>query len=409
MGLLSRWTLGLTQASVALSVFLTIGCEPRVSLGLACDVSSDCDAPYVCTAGRCRVECREARDCPFPLECMLVGNVGGCRVGEADACPRGTLDCAPGLECIGGRCAQPCTDHDQCAAAQTCAVDGECDRPPLVPGSCDVLSGAGCEEGQRCSFEGTCESVGVMTSPAQDELFGACDAERPCRSGFECRVGRCVRLCQLDASGRTLTSCTKGSRCQPRDERGGAAPAGFGFCTQPCDPADAAGTCPEGMGCGADFLAMDFQVSCEVGFVGDCEADPTQDGCPFQRCDPTNRCAIGTDCLDTLSMGDVPSLCLPFCDDTDTCPSGSVCAHGDFSVRYTIGDTALERGICLPTCVIGEGICSPPDELDLGCDESHPIDGTTALCTQRCFDDTDCFALYRCDTSSGLCTARNPF
>ena len=394
---------------LALSALAILGCESRVSLGRSCGVDSECGSGLVCRAGRCRNECSEARDCIAPLECVLGPSGGGCRVSEDEGCTLGTSDCGEGLECIGGRCAQPCTDHSQCAAAQTCDDDAQCARPPLVPGTCDVLSGAGCTSGERCTFEGTCESVGVTASALQEQLYGACDDEHPCREGFDCRLGRCVRLCKLDEeTGEAITSCAEGSRCRPYDESGASAPVPFGYCTQPCDPADAARTCPGGMGCGADFLGDEFQVSCETAFPGDCEEDPTQDGCPFQGCGPSTRCAVGTDCLETLSQGDVPAICLPFCDDSDACPDGSVCARGDFSIHYVMGDTEYERGICLPTCDVGVGICNAPDE-SVACDAAHPFSGDTALCTQRCAADTDCFALFRCDTASGQCTPRNPF
>jgi len=394
---------------LALSAFAILGCESRVSLGRRCDVDSECDFGLVCRAGRCRVECYEARDCVAPLECVLGPNGGGCRVPEDEGCTSGTIDCGEGLACIDGRCAQPCTENSQCAAAQTCADDTLCARPPLVPGTCDVLSGAGCTSGERCTFEGTCESVGVMASEVQDALHGACDAERPCREGFDCRLRRCVRLCKFDEeTGEVITSCAGGSRCLRYDESGSNAPVPFGYCTQPCDLADATGTCPAGMGCGADFLSGDLQVSCERAFVGDCEEDPTQDGCPFQACGPSTRCAVGTDCLETLSRGDVPAICLPFCDESGTCPQGSVCARGDFSLEYIIGDATYERGICLPTCDVDVGICNAPDE-SVGCDAANPFSGNTALCTQRCASDTDCFALFRCDVPSGQCTPRNDF
>jgi hypothetical protein len=388
-----------------LAALSSAACEPRVSLGAICSVSSDCESPYVCAAGRCRVECSEARDCTFPLECLVVGNASGCRVPEEGPCPRGVDDCAPGLECISGRCAQPCEDHDECAAAQTCGAAG-CDRPPVATGTCDALSGAGCEAGQRCNAAGTCEASSVMVSLIQNEVFGACDATHPCRDGLDCREGRCLRLCRLDDAGDPLSSCGVGSRCRSSDERGVPAPAGLGWCTQPCDPLDPA-SCPAGLGCGVDFLNGNVtQTSCEVVITPDCEAEPSADGCAFSRCDATNRCVSGTDCLDTLSRGDLtPALCLPFCDESEVCPTYSTCVHGRFSVHYTVDGVMYERGLCMPSCDVAEGTCATPDELDIACDDTHPIEGTTALCTQGCLTDADCFpSLFVCDTTSGRCT-----
>jgi len=380
-----------------------LGCEARVPLGGRCEVASDCPAPYVCRAGRCRTECLEARDCPYPLECLLVGGVGGCRVPEDGACPGGTTDCGEGLECIAGRCAQPCDDPNDCAAAQSCAA-AACERPAIPTGSCDALSGAGCGDGERCNTDDVC----VPSAAGPEGLFDSCDATRPCRDGLDCRAGRCVRLCRRDGTAAT-TSCGTESRCLPLDETAAPAPVGFGFCTQPCDPTDAT-SCPSGLGCGVDFVGGPTTLtSCEVVIAPDCAGDPSEAGCPFQACAVNNRCVAGTDCLEILSQGEfVPALCIPFCDESGTCPARSTCVRGDFSVHFTLRGEELERGLCMPTCDIVDGLCEVPDELPITCDSANPRAGSVALCTQECMSDTDCFALFRCDTESGHCTPRRP-
>ncbi len=383
-----------------------LGCETRVSLGGRCEVASDCPAPYACRAGRCRSECLEARDCPYPLECLLVGGVGGCRVAEDGACPGGTTDCGDGLECIAGRCAQPCEGPNDCAAAQSCAATA-CERPTIPAGTCDAVSGAGCGAGERCNDADECEPL-VGGAAATQGLHDSCDATRACRDGLDCRVGRCVRRCRVEGDV-AITSCAEGSRCVLWDESGAPAPEGLGFCTQACDPADAT-SCPSGLGCGVDFLDGNTTLtSCELVIEPNCAGDPSEDGCPFQACDMNNRCVAGTDCLETLSQGDiVPALCIPFCDESGTCPTGSTCMRGDFSVHYTLGGEELERGLCMPTCDVADGLCEVPDELPVTCDSANPRPGGIALCTQECTDDTECFALFRCDTSSGHCTPRRP-
>ncbi len=402
----SLWWATRSLAGVLLaSALALVGCESRVSLGASCDVTSDCTYPYVCAAGRCRVECREARDCPFPLECLVVGNASGCRVTEDGACPRGAIDCAEGLDCIEGKCTQPCTDHDQCASAQTCDEAGGCERPPLLPGTCDSLSGAGCDAGQHCTSAGVCETMAVQLALVQNELYGSCDAEHPCRDGLDCRLGRCLRLCRVDGDGQPLTSCGSGSHCKTTDESGSPAPVGLGWCTQPCEVVDP-DTCPDGMSCGADFLpASTVQTSCETTITPDCEADPSAVGCVFQPCDGSYRCARGLDCLDTLSDGDVPSFCLAYCDESGACPAGSTCVRRRFAIHYQIGNTSFERGLCLPTCDVTTQLCETPDEQPIACDAAHPVEGSTALCTQACTTNDDCFpSLFVCDTVNGRCT-----
>lgn len=160
-------------ASAAL-LLLVLGCEARVSLGARCETRSDCPDPYVCLQGRCRAECAEARDCLFPLECIVQGiaNVGGCRVTEDGAC-RIDEDCAGALVCEGNTCVQPCTDHTDCAVAQACNGRG-CVRNVLI-GECDVLSGAGCEEGERCGVAGM-RTVDMTTGEVTDTRMVQCVA-----------------------------------------------------------------------------------------------------------------------------------------------------------------------------------------------------------------------------------------
>jgi hypothetical protein len=338
MGTLPRILAALALACGALSA----GCESRVSLGATCELASDCPSPMVCKMGRCRAECREARDCPFPLECMMENGVGGCRVPEDGSCPRGTVDCGQGLDCVGGRCMQPCTDHTDCATAQTCEPTGGCDRNETGP--CDILSGSGCASGERCGQVGGVVQCLLLTAsvPRVGELFASCDGtSAPCRDGLTCVEGRCLRWCARDSGGAVLSNCGDDSTCLGSDAIGGDPPPdGLGYCTQPCDPTSpTAAGCPEGFGCGITQPSRASYTLCEPSSAA---------GARWGACD-NQRCAVGLDCLH--GVFDV-GVCLARCEDASDCmdgledcdtASGTLTVTDHLGVEHTVG-------VCRPTC-----------------------------------------------------------
>jgi hypothetical protein len=412
-------------ATVFLSLLasgLAVGCEARVSLGARCELASDCPPSMVCKMGRCRNECFEARDCAFPAECMVEGTVGGCRVPEDAACGDGMPACATGLVCHEGRCAQECDGQGACAAGQVCQ-DRVCVRNTTV-GECDVLSGAGCPDGQRCGIRGSIDmmtgvdsrEVGCVMLTSGElrdaELDEPCDANpetidvRPCRDGLTCVANRCMRWCLYDQSSvEAGSSCGPGMQCVP-SIAGTTAPTTCGFCTEiendECDPASPTG-CGMGIGCGMRFeSATEVRAACELAEPVDCVADPSAEGCPFQRCTDTARCAVGSDCLEVLGNGAAaPALCFPYCDETGTCPADSVCVRGSLTVRVQLEGRMAERGVCMPTC--STGFCPTPDEL-FG--DAIVCDDVTDRCMQPCTDDTQCFGTFVCDTMRGVCVDR---
>ena len=55
----------------ALVLVVVAGCEARLARGSGCATTSECSAPLVCAAGRCRIECVTHRDCPLGTFCRL--------------------------------------------------------------------------------------------------------------------------------------------------------------------------------------------------------------------------------------------------------------------------------------------------------------------------------------------------
>ena len=323
-------------AWLALALAGALGCESRVSLGAPCEVGG-CPDPYVCTFGRCRVECSEAGDCASPLECLLVGNVGGCRVPEDGACSPGA-SCGPGLDCIDSRCAQPCTSPDQCASAQTCAIGGACARLP-VDGLCDPLGGS-CPAGQTCTATG-CESL-VVSAMSDGGLFAPCDVPTQCRDGLACANPRCLRACQRGADGAVLTSCGSGSYCAGSEVSGGpplSNPAGY--CTQPCDPL-ASGIeagCPADFNCGVAVPNSNTYTTCEpMALTG---------GARWGRCD-NQMCRAGLDCIYGIVA---EPRCFAWCEGDGDCEAAR--ERCDLGPSVTVLDqtgTARRVGVCRPRC-----------------------------------------------------------
>lgn len=320
-----------------LGVLSVLGCEPRVSLGVPCASAADCSDPYVCAFGRCRAECSEARDCAFPSECMFVGNVGGCRVDEDDVCTPGSAECGTDLECLDGRCAQPCGESDECAAAQTCATGGECARLPNE-GPCNPVGGS-CLDGQTCTATGC---VSLTAGATGGDLFAACDEPTECRDGLVCATPRCLRACERGASGEALTSCGPGSYCGGSDTSGGPPLSGSaGYCTQPCDPlaSGPAAGCPEGFNCGIGIPNLNSYAVCEpMASTG---------GVRWGACN-NQQCAAGLDCVHSIFP---ESRCLAWCErDADCEDTTEVCDLGPSHRIIDQDGAARTVGICRPVC-----------------------------------------------------------
>ena len=109
-------------------------CASRVGQGEQCVFNDDCENPLVCSAARCRVQCRSDRDCPASQLCapsesprkrVCVARSEEALCASDDACPAGS-------RCAGNNCWWRCSTDPECAArnAMTCmAAERLCVTP----------------------------------------------------------------------------------------------------------------------------------------------------------------------------------------------------------------------------------------------------------------------------------------
>jgi hypothetical protein len=105
-------------------------CQAPALVGTPCARDADCSAALACAFGRCRDECREARDCSPGSRCIALASGGVCALDQENHCD--THVCPSPLACV----------IDQCRTA--CARDGDCVSGPCVDGTCaEPLRGVG--------------------------------------------------------------------------------------------------------------------------------------------------------------------------------------------------------------------------------------------------------------------------
>jgi hypothetical protein len=88
--------------------------------GSTCTLSSDCQNPLVCTAGRCHAQCAESRDCDYGQRCVKLGTTFLCQLQSEAKCVYNS-DCTSPLICaVDLQCRQQCQADRDCAKGQVC-------------------------------------------------------------------------------------------------------------------------------------------------------------------------------------------------------------------------------------------------------------------------------------------------
>jgi hypothetical protein len=244
-----------------------------------------------------------------------------CGGGEPPSAQRQERSTAASLsQCKGrGNAGKACDDGNQCTFNDRCTSVGTCAGTPYS-----------CDDGNQCTSD-ACDGKGGCT---HTPLTGFnCDDGNACTFGDACRSGVCVG---------TAYSCDDGIACTVD------ACDGMGGCTH----TPTTSLCDDGIPCTVD--------SCDVN--GGCTHTPMaslcDDGnpCTADSCDPSGGC------IHTPLTG-------VSCDDTDPCTSGDVC----------------NAGVCAGT--------------PYSCDDGDPTtidyclgDGTCDHQVDACYPYYDCFA-----------------
>jgi hypothetical protein len=163
-------------AALFVWLFLVLGCEPRLAIGGSCDFSSDCEAPLVCRNARCRVACREARDCAAGLRCVVDASGTSCSLPVEDTCNDVTSPCPGTLVCSMGECRSECSVDSDCTANGRCA-GGSCEEPPSGADAGTPLPDAGCTPGPMVCGNGVLDSCDASLADVARAVTGGASAE----------------------------------------------------------------------------------------------------------------------------------------------------------------------------------------------------------------------------------------
>ncbi len=229
-----------------------------------CALNSDCKEPFVCgMSGRCRIECRDTRDCSAGFVCReqicrleLVNQTGGGAAGggsgggAAGGGSAGGTTRPPGwgqscvlnsdcsawnLICVGNtKCGLECLEANDCGTAGSCCRNNlcrtglACSTTPVAPdGGADGGLDAGCTRDLDCDDAVYCNGVErCIQRQCRPAQRGPCDDENPCTIDTCDETRRtCVTVgvsmpSDLDGDGRFDARCGGGADdCDDNDSR----------------------------------------------------------------------------------------------------------------------------------------------------------------------------------------------
>ncbi len=365
-------------------------CDPVSHACVACLVSTDCGANFLCQNNACLA----APGCKSDVDCKATKQVCSLTDGVC-------VDCNTGVDCGTNQCnAHKCIAAPPCKSSKDCIA--VCDT---TSGTCvDCLSDTDCLASQFCNLSShTCTSDVCTGAGCVGNTSFAC---LPNGSGFGA-ASSCddANLCTDDAcklgTGCLHTNnsapCFDGSACTVNDTCSGASCVGLtldcddkNVCTaDSCDTqsgcvhVNVAGTCDDGLLCTANDACaagacVGAAVSCDDG--KQCTADSCIEGAGCTHTDLTGTpCTDGNACTseDTCATGACVGGPAPTCDDgnpctVDSCAVATGCVHTD-AVNTVCDDAsvctvsdACVAGTCQGTAVVcddqnvcTENTCSP--------------------------------------------------
>ncbi|MBX3270224.1 MAG: hypothetical protein KF729_08180 [Sandaracinaceae bacterium] len=185
---MSRYSGGARRILLSLACLALAGaCAPRPSYdpGGQCELNTECSARLVCRLGRCRVECREMRDCAVGLECVRDRDgLGACQLPEETSCALAS-ECPDFLVCRFGRCTNACERDVDCPPGARCQPD---DAGML--GCRDVAD-------TECQLNSDCAAPYICTPDRR--CREQCRTDRDCRDGTRCDTASAPTVCVVPA------------------------------------------------------------------------------------------------------------------------------------------------------------------------------------------------------------------
>ncbi|MGB0588978.1 MAG: hypothetical protein ACPGU1_04780 [Myxococcota bacterium] len=344
---------------------------------IVCDDNNPCTLDKcVSAAGGCTAEpledgltCQPNNLCLLPGECALGSCIGGAAVVCDDASPCTMIQCLPAHGCVeepatdGSMCEDenPCTQTGTCEAGScstvpmACNDDNPCTMDSCQEGACThtaLADGSGCDTGNACDQEATCESgvcqgaVAVICEP------GLCDVK-----SCDPATGACV----VTHTSPDDTNCGGGDACQlPGVCEDGTCE---GMADVSCDDSDA---------CTVDACQSEFGLCKHTETL--CPPD-AQSPCAVAGCDSTAGCTLIEDdnchdasllwfndfsCSDDGVWDWGASLGHPLFELTSTAPTAGALAEG-CQAHISIPATAIASDTPWTSSLVSEAFALPPD------------------------------------------------
>lgn len=278
-----------------------LGDLPATDAGTTCAKPSDCPAGSNCGAdNRCHAGDCGATGCPATYVCKVSGGVAQCVSTGTDAGDGGTgivssckkdEDCSAttaGAKCLSGSCVAP---QDQCADATQCTGGAQC-----VQGVCTPA----CDANKPCPTGYVCDTgKGVCTGNTHP-----CGATSECTNGTVCVEQHCVAPCGPGASCAAGLVCVDGG-CTPNEK-----PAFV------CTTEGVKSDCQDGSIC--------LRHSCYIA----CDQDAGPDAC--KNADKFNLCKSVSTASGTYSVcgsnGNLGTECDPT--QNKNCTAPAICIDG---------------------------------------------------------------------------------
>ena len=326
--------------------------------------------------------CAKKSDCAAFEDACHVGNCvnGMCEKAAANdgsACDDGVY-CTDNDACQSGNCVGGTQKF--CPSPDSCHV-GACDEATKACGSAPGNDGASCDDGDPCTYSGTC-SNGTCSKGQQVD----CSAfNGTCSDGVCDPVLGCIAKPKNDGS-----PCDDGLFCTIQETCKAGSCAGVpNPCSDPINAACLISTCNEA------------QKSCV--------AVPGNDGKP---CDDGNLCTANETCSGGNCLGGQPANNGVACDDGVGCTVGTSCLNGSCGNAQSQVVQCIDNDMCCPAgCAIGsdndcsltkwsEGTQQWPDEA---CNPQNSFGG----CNTNAQDHADAWATFVCKQngySSGVWT-----